>query len=376
MIHGRMALLARLSALLAAAAGGAVPFGVINAQAAQAASASQAVQTQDNSAATTAAPVDLVTVPPVSKSYKPALTSWGDPDLRGLWPIDHLNFTTLQRTVEQGNRYYLTDEEFAQRQATLNTRGAAYNREITGETLGQGHWVEPGTANRRTSFVISPANGRLPELTAHGKARAAERRSSYIAGQTYDWVTDFDIWDRCISRGLPASMFPFNYNNGIRIFQSPGLVAIQMEMVHETRIIRLHTNGQAPEPQPSQLDNWLGDSRGHWEDGNTLVVVTDNFTSQSAPVNVGTWGSPPRNDTPQSTSASMVERFTMTGPDTVTYEVTYTDPEIYTAPWTARLEWQRNSDYKIYEYACHEGNVQIRGYITSSRAERGINKQD
>ena len=311
---------------------------------------------------------DLASVPPVPRDYQPATTSWGEPDLTGTWPIDHLNFTPLQRPPEQASRYFLTDKEFAKRQAMLAARGAAYAGEIEDETIGMGHWVEPGTANRRTSFLIDPADGRLPELTEEGKRRAASRRSSYAAGQTYDSPADFDIWDRCISRGLPASMFPFNYNNGIRIFQAPGMVAVQMEMVHEVRLIP--TDGRPG--QPGAIDSWLGDSRGHWEDANTLVVETDNFTDQSAPVNVGTWGSPPRNDTPQSTKAQMVERFTMTGPDTITYEVTYEDPEIYTAPWTARLDWQRDEDYTIFEYACHEGNVQIRGYINSSRAERGL----
>jgi hypothetical protein len=309
---------------------------------------------------------DLITVPPVPRDYKPGTTPWGDPDLRGTWPIDHLNFTPLQRPPEQGNRYFLTDEEYAKRAAMLAERAKAYAEEDRTGKMGMGHWVEPGDANRRTSFLISPANGQLPALTAEGKRRAALRRSSYVPGQTYDWVTDFDIWDRCISRGLPASMFPFNYNNGIRIFQSPGLVAIQMEMIHEVRLIRLDGGARLPET----VDGWLGDSRGHWEDGNTLVVETSNFTPQSAPVNVGTWGSPPRNDTPQSEQAKMVERFTVTGPDTIVYEVTYDDPVVYTAPWTARLDWQRDETYQLFEYACHEGNVQIRGYINSSRAER------
>jgi len=315
---------------------------------------------------------DLTVIPPVPLDYAPAKTPWGDPDLRGTWPIDHLNFTPLQRPAEQGMRYFLNDEEYAARTAMLEERGRAYSEEVEGETIGRGHWVEPGTTNRRTSFLIDPPDGRLPPLTEEGKRRAATRRSSYIAGQTYDWVSDFDIWDRCISRGLPASMLPFNYNNGIRIFQSPGQVAIQMEMVHEVRLIPLN---EGPRPAPA-IRNWLGDSRGHWENGNTLVVETSNFTSQSAPVNVGTWGSPPRNDTPQSEAATLTERFTITGPDTIVYEATYNDPVIYTAPWTVRLDWQRDEDYQLFEYACHEGNVQIRGYITSSRAERALHEQE
>ena len=312
--------------------------------------------------------LDLAAVPPVPGDYRPAQTAWAEPDFRGTWPVDHLNFTPLQRPPEQSGRYFLNDEEYAARQQMLAQRGEAYTKELEEETIGMGHWVEPGTANRRTSFVIDPPDGRVPPLTEEGKRRQALKRSSYIAGQSYDWVSDFDIWDRCISRGLPASMFPFNYNNGMRIFQSPGLVAIQMEMVHETRLIP--TDGRPG--IPAQVGHWLGESRGHWENGNTLVVETTNFSEQSSPVNVGTWGSPPGNNTPQSREAKLVERFTMTGPDAITYEATYSDPVIFTAPWTVRLEWQRDEDYKLFEYACHEGNVQIRGYITSSRAERAL----
>ena len=89
-----------------------------------------------------------------------------------------------------------------------------------------------------------------------------------------------------------------------------------------------------------------------------------------------TWGSPPGNNTPQSTEAKLTERFTMTGRDTIVYEATYSDPVVFTAPWTVRLDWQRDDDYKLFEYACHEGNVQLRGYITSSRAARGLQNRE
>ncbi|KPL68664.1 hypothetical protein SZ64_11465 [Erythrobacter sp. SG61-1L] len=319
---------------------------------------------------------DLVTIPAVPKDYKPKTTPWGDPDLRGSWPIDHLNATPFQRTPEQGNRYYLTDEEFAQRNARMTAMAGGYDKEIETNTLGMGAWMEVGTANRRTSFLIDPANGRLPAKTAEGERRSKLMRSSYRQGQTFDWVTDFDSWDRCITRGLPASMFTINYNNGIRLWQAPGLVAIQLEMVHETRIV--YTDGR-PAISP-KIGNWMGESRGHWEDGNTLVVETTNFTPGPSATNVGTWGAPPENDTPVSTEAKMTERFTMTGPNTIVYDVTWNDPTIFTAPWSARLDWRRNDDYQFYEYACHEGNVQVRGYISSSRAERaqkqeGANEQ-
>jgi hypothetical protein len=316
------------------------------------------------------APKDLTAIPPVPTSYKPKTTAWGEPDLSGLWPIDHLNMTPFQRTEAQGNRYWLTDAEYAARQKQIDAAAGRYDQEAKDNKLGMGAWLEAGAANRRTSFLIDPANGRLPAKTAEGERRSKLMRSSYRPNQDFDWTTDFDSWDRCITRGLPASMFTINYNNGIRLWQAPGLVAIQLEMVHETRIIP--TDGRPG--IPTQVHNWLGESRGHWENGNTLVVETTNFKPGPSATNVGTWGSPPWNDTPVSTDARMTERFTMTGPDTIVYEVTWNDPVIFTRPWTARLDWRRKSDYQFFEYACWEGDVQIRGYISSSRAQRATDK--
>jgi hypothetical protein len=315
---------------------------------------------------------ELETIPSVPMDYTPALTTWGEPDFRGGWPVDHLNGFRFERQPNQGNRYWMSDNEYAQRQQMAEAQAGGYQRMLEDNTLGMGAWVEPGEANRRTSMLISPADGRLPAKTEEGERRSALMRSSYRFGQTFDSPADFDSWDRCITRGLPASMFTINYNNGIRLFQSPGLVAIQLEMVHETRII--YTDGR-PSISPV-IDHWMGESRGHWENGNTLVVETTNFKPGPSATNVGTTGSPFQNDTPVSTSAHMVERFTMTGPDSIVYEVTWNDPVVFTAPWTARLPWRRNDDYQMYEYACHEGNVQLRGYITSSRAERAQNGEN
>jgi len=312
------------------------------------------------------APQDLTVLPPVPDDYTPQKTPWGDPDLRGTWPIDHLNGLPLQRTAEQGNRHFLTDEEYAERQARIDGLAQRYENEDAKDAIGQGHWVEMGVGSRRTSLLVQPENGRLPEMTEEGKRLSSQMRSSWRQGQNFDHWTDFDSWDRCITRGIPASMMPMMYNNGIRIFQSPGMVAIQLEMIHETRIIPVDgSSSHAP-----TIGRWMGRSRGHWEDANTLVIETDDFRPGPSATNIVTTGSPPANDTPISTEAKFVERLTMTGPDTIIYETTWTDPVIFTAPWGTRLEWQRDEDYEFFEYACHEGNVQIRNYISASRAER------
>jgi len=310
---------------------------------------------------------DLTAVPPVPMDYKPALTPWGEPDFRGGWPIDSLNSRTpLERDPEDGNRVFLTDEEWAAKQQQVAALNQRYNNEDKTDHIGIGHWAETGDPSRRTSYIIDPPNGRLPAYTEEGKARSAAMRSTWRRVQTFDWVTDFDSWDRCITRGLPASMFPFMYNNGMRIFQSPGLVALQMEMIHETRMF--YTDGRKPIPR--QIRQWIGESRAHWENGNTLVVDTTNYHPGPSATNIGTTGSPRENDTPVSASAHMTERFTMTGPDSIAYQMTWNDPVVFTAPWSARLDWKRDEKYQIFEYACHEGDAQIRNYITASRAQR------
>jgi hypothetical protein len=315
---------------------------------------------------------ELTTLPSPQNGYHPKTTEWGEPDFRGGWPIDNLNGRTpLQRDIKYGNRQLLTDAEFKERSDMVTKLENRYQDESSQNKLGIGHWAEVGPANRRTSWITSPADGRLPAYTAEGKKLSEAMRSTWRRNQDFDWVSDFDSWDRCVTRGLPASMFPFMYNNGMRIFQSPGLVAIQMEMIHETRMIP--TDGRRAIPR--QVHQWLGESRGHWENGQTLVVETTNFHPGPSATNIGTTGSPPENDTPVSAEAKMIERFTMTGPDSMAYEMTWTDPVVFTQPWSARLDWQRDDNYGIFEYACTEGNVQIRNYISASRAQRAQKRE-
>src|SRR5690606_17134899 len=253
---------------------------------------------------------------------------------------------------------------------------AGFSTELNGRgTQGLAKWVQTSPFGRRTSMLVSPADGQLPALTPQAEALYKAGRSSWVPGQEYDWVDDFDTWDRCVSRGFPASMFPFRYNNGIRIFQSPGYVVIMLEMLG-TRVIPI---GDQPH-WPGKVEAWMGDSRGHWE-GKTLVIETTNIKSgdsathdpqkrAASPLNMATQHVPPFNTIPTSTKAKTIERLTMTGPNAILYEITYDDPEVFTAPWTAQLEWSRDDDYQFFEYACHEGNVLIPNYIKASRAHR------
>ncbi len=297
---------------------------------------------------------------PGDPEWTPPRTPWGDPDLTGTWPIDHLNGTPLQRPAEFGERRYLTDEEFAEREQQLALLNARYDNEIEGSRMGIGHWAELGEPNRLTSLVMDPANGRLPPMTAEGERMAAQMSSTWD-DRHFDGIDDFNALERCITRGMPASMFPFMYNSGMQILQAPGYVVLRLELIHETRIIPV--DGRPP--LPDEMRHWLGESRGHW-DGDTLVVETTNFNGRTPMTIVG----PSGNRYPTSESLRIVERMTRVADNTIHYEVTVEDPVVLTAPWTAAFPWQNNPDYYLFEYACHEGNEAIRLVIGGSRAER------
>lgn len=298
------------------------------------------------------------------ENWKAPRTEWGDPDLRGKWPVDFLGQTPRQRPEHFGTRDTLTDEEYEAALKNAQFQIDQYANEGEAGKLGMGHWIERGRPLRQASLITEPANGRLPPMTPEGERRAAQMRSSWTE-DVFQWVDDFNNFDRCITRGMPSSMLPGNYNSGIEIHQSPGFVAIRLEMIHETRIVPLG-NAKAP---PPQVKNWLGYSRGHWE-GDALVIETTNFEPGNA---LGNVGSNPR-PVPNSEAMRIVEKLTPTGPDSIHYEAWIEDPVVLTAPFKLDMPWQRNSDYEIYEYACHEGNVQIRGYIAGTspklKAER------
>ena len=296
--------------------------------------------------------------PRTSKAWTAPKTPWGEPDLRGIWPLNHLIATPFQRPEKFGDRRFLTEEELAAAQKSAASR----NKRFESGAIPQ---ADSGTqVMNLTSLMSEPANGRFPALTPQGKEMYAKMHGSYKPGQTvFDTPDDFDSWDRCITRGMPVSMEPRNYNNGIRIMQSPGYVLIVLEMAHEVRIIP--TDGRPA--LDKSIKEWLGESRGHWE-GNTLVVETTNFNGKGDMTNAGVPGSPPLN--PASQNMRITERFTRTGNDTIDYQLRVEDPEVVTAPWAIAYPMKLDNNYKMYEYACHEGNTAIRGYIETSRFER------
>jgi hypothetical protein len=293
-----------------------------------------------------------------NKNWKAPKTPWGEPDLQGIWPLNHLIATPFQRPEKYGDRRLMTDEEFAAAQKGAKAR----NDRFESGAIPQ---ADSGTqVLRLTSLMSEPANGRFPALTPEGQNLYEKMHGSYKPGQTvFDSPDDFDSWDRCITRGLPVSMLPRNYNNGVRIMQSPGYVLIVLEMAHEVRVIP--TDGRAA--LDNSIKEWLGESRGHWE-GNTLVVETTNFNGKGDMTNAGVPGSPPLN--PTTVNLRITERFTRTDNETIEYKMRVEDPDVVVSPWAVEFPLKLDNKYEMYEYACHEGNTAIRGYIETSRYER------
>jgi len=283
-------------------------------------------------------------------------TPWGDPDLQGTWSNQTL--TPLERPREFADKPVLTEAEAAAYEKRLVDAGNVDNRNpgtVQDVNLAYNQvWWDRGNrivADRRTSLVVDPPDGRVPPLTPAAQKRRDEDRAASDAEKFAASWLDFDVYSRCIIRSaLPR--LSTGYNNNYEIVQAPGLVAIMQEQVHETRMIRL---GNTPH-LPSDVRQWLGDSRGHWE-GNTLVVETTNFTDEA------------RGSTFQYATKNMklVERFTRVSDRTIDYQFTVSDPGTWTRPWTAKLPWNR-IDGLIYEYACHEGNLGMEHMLSAARA--------
>ncbi len=302
-----------------------------------------------------------------SETWTSAQTPWGDPDLQGTWTNSSL--TPLQRPVDVAGKEVLTEEEWAERDAFAR---------LSDDYSPQGpvgwyndFWLEQGELSRRTSLIVDPPDGRLPPVTSAEQERQSKRTDSYTRahlahGMRFESWEDFNVYDRCITRGLPGAMMPGFYNHNYLILQTPDYVAIAVEMIHDTRIIPL--DGRSHLSPTVRL--WLGDSRGHWE-GNTLVVETTNFNDKvqrrhgsssfaghRAPLVV--FGGDEQ--------LRLVERFTRTDADTIDYRFTVTDPTVWEGPWTAAIPMTM-LEWSLYEYACHEGNYAVPNALRGSRAE-------
>jgi len=335
--------------------------------------------------------------PPAMTSAPALTTPWGEPDLQGIWTDE--TDTPLQRSPKYASQEFFTDEQ----RAELNKMRAAF--------IGRDRRSERGTEadvagaynavftplkpiGPRTSRIVDPPNGRLPPLTAEAQKLAAAEREFRVAllqstetcknhepgcsGGKYDakpsprfadlpprynlgrmnrhdGPEDGTPPDRCLTPGLPE--FGGGIGSFRRIVQSPGGISMFYDVNQGQGWQRNIAMDGSPH-LPAGIRQWYGDSRGHWE-ADTLVVDVTNF-------------SPKTEFFGARENLHMVERWTRTGPKTLTYEVTLEDPTVWTRPWTVRQEFTRQSDEQnrvYYEPRCVEGNYGLPGLLRGRRVE-------
>lgn len=292
---------------------------------------------------------------PPRGTYVAPRTSWGDPDIAGAYTNSDESGIPFERPKEFDGRTLdsFTPAELAkltaQRQEQTIERNPTLS-EFPGATSPM-HWFENYfAANSRAWLVSDPPDGHVPPLTEEAKQREAAVAARRTEGPRLS-PSDYSLYDRCITRGIPGSMMPAIYGNSYLIEQAPGYVTITYEMVHDTRVIPLDGRPHLS----SSIRQYLGDARGHWE-GNALVVETTNFTDKT----------PYRGS---SKDLKMTERFEAIGPDTVEWSVTFDDPHTWTRPWTFAMNLTHDESQPPFEYACHEGNYGLRDMLSVAHAE-------
>jgi hypothetical protein len=344
-----------------------------------------------------AALTQTLPVSPSASVPSPALkTPWGEPDLQGIW-TDEFD-TPLQRPAQYADQEFFTE---AQREELDKERTEVLNRRAVGTPNDAYNFAVFLTTKRtgaRTSKVFDPPSGRIPPLTPEAQKAAAADREFRLAllqatstcknqlpacsGGKYDPTPsprraeppprynavnfgrinrhdgpeDGSLADRCLTGGLPefGSAFGGSFR---RIVQTPGGVSMFYD-VGQGEGWQRNIIMDGSRHLPSNIRQWYGDSRGHWE-GNTLVIDVTNFS--------------PKTDFQGSRdNLHLVERWTRTGPTTLEYIVTIEDPTVWTRPWTVREEFTRQSDQEnriYYEPRCIEGNYGLPGFLHGRRMQ-------
>jgi len=302
------------------------------------------------------------------KPYVPPRTSWGDPQLAGVYSNDDETGVPFERPAQFEGR--TIEEITAPELAALNKqRNEQFNAGVAGTEFAGGirpptHLIFDSFERKNSSpwLVVDPPDGKVPPLTPEaqqrvrrpvsGKGRGVSSNANPIG--PFNSYEDLGLYDRCITRGIPSSMMPAGYGSYYELIQAQDYVAIRYEMIHEHRVVPIDRGPRRPHIGKNlHLD--LGDARG-WYEGNTLVVETTNFTERSAFRGA-------------SENLKMTERFTPVGPGVVEWKVTFEDPHTWARPWTFAMTLkQQTRGEQVYEYACHEGNYGLKNILTGARA--------
>ncbi len=264
----------------------------------------------------------------------------------------------------------MTDDEIAAMRARLAEADAASDQAVpSADPNSPGgyndFWVESaGITDRiRTSHLVYPADGRLPDRVAGSAVQfgglgpdvPGQRPVRYtVGGIAKNGPEDRGLSERCIvgfNDGPP--FMPSLYNNNVQIFQNRDHAVILTEMIHNARIVPLDNRP----PLPEEVGQWSGDGRGYW-DGDSLVVVSRNFNGLTQ--SFSAFGT--------SDEKVLTERFTRVDAVTVDYEWTLEDPATFTDRITAIVPMTKVRG-QLYEYACHEGNYGMVNILRGQRME-------
>ena len=307
-------------------------------------------------------------------AYTTPRTEWGQPDLQGVWNFS--SNTPMQRASRYGDRQFLTPEEVIEMVTARAARDAGSDAALPIGGVDESYndfWIENAGigGDVRTSHIVYPLNGQMPALVAgavvqtgnYGAETTGESRPARLmaGGIGRDGPEDRGLSERCIvgfNAGPP--FFPSLYNNNVQIFQSKDHAVLMTEMIHDARVVPLYASQAELPVLDAEVGLWSGDSRGYW-DGDTLVVVTQNFNGLTA--SYGTAGT--------SDTKLLTERFTRRGAATVDYEFTIEDAATYTDKFTAVIPMTKVAG-QLYEYACHEGNYGMVNILRGARAEEAM----
>jgi hypothetical protein len=295
-----------------------------------------------------------------TQNWTPPRTADGHPDMQGYWT--NSTYTPLERPKELGTKEFYTEAEAAayekqrlQKDNSQSSDDVHYDNQIW-----QGESYQRTVSNRRTSLIFDPPDGRIPPLTEAGNKLAVANAAAARRRQAAESAQDRSLAERCISWGNEGPpMLGSTYNANLEIVQLPKAFVVHHEIIHGVRVIP--TDGQPH--LPASVHQLGGDSRGHWE-GDTLVVDSANFNDETnfrAPPALG------RQDIFSDHNLHVVERFTLTSPDTILYRFTVEDPSVWTKPWSGELILRKFAG-PIFEYACHEGNYGLADILAGARA--------
>lgn len=321
----------------------------------------------------TPALAQMTEVPPSwDENYEPPRMADGTPSFEGVW--SKASLTVLERTPQFNDLMIAPAVARAIEQGSASAMEAA-NRPSdpdagapeAGQNVGgyNSFWTDMGDrlgvvdGEYRSSWIIDPADGKIP-YTEAGREEAFAARDE--ARNNFDDPEIRMAGERCTvgfgSTGAPP-MLNVLYNNHVQFFQTEDLIVLLVEMNHNARQIRMNAEHRGPD-----MAQWLGDSVGHWE-GDTLVVETTNFHPDMNQRSSQAQRFYLQEDT------VVEERFTRVADDTIFYEYTVTDPDLFTQPWSAEMPlWA--AEGPIYEYACHEGNYSLPGILAGARREERL----